>query len=577
MKKSYIRGIKRYGWIVLACVLIAALAGLAMVKLQKQVYQVSSTMYVVAGAPSNGFNATLSTNDSIGLANNYATEIMSRSVMAYVYKSDPQLQKRGYAADDLLADVVTVPSATSSTFLITASALNAADAAMMANDVANGFQSYILSQNQQQLTAERTSLQNQQAVALKQKSAIEGQLEALASNADPHFTVYQAELNDIIHTLDTVEGQLLALPTIASSNAVVIQQATAKDATLAVKTNLILALSVGIGLLVGILIMLLVIYLNNLLWSEEQVSEQLRMSYLGGLSKSQILREKPAQAEGQVLKELSDVCANLRLTGTLPGQWIAPQGAVLLITSPRDVEGKSTIATALAATLARGGCQTLIVDGNLRRPSTHLSLGLRGIGIGLSDVLGAGSGLEQAMQRTTVPNLWFLPAGTPMKAPSLLLEQKLPSMLSKLRKQVDIVVLDGPSVLVGAEASVLASISDGVVLVVDSRHERLSLLKRAKEVLDSLAHVPVGLLLNRFSQKGGNSYYAFTSPESGRGEEWRAIGLYAGGSNGSGNGQTPQPVPVVVPSVSGVAPAKTSLFDYTSTPTSQSRTEPWRS
>ncbi len=569
-------GIKRYGWIVIACALITALAGYAMVKLQKPVYQVSTTMYVVAGAPSNGFNATLSTNDSIGLANNYASEIMSRSVMDYVYKSDPQLQARGYAANDLLADVATVPSATSSTILITASALNAADAAMMANDVANGFQSYIQAQYQQQLTAERTNLQNQQTAALKQKSAVEGQLEALPSNTDPHFTVYNAELNDIIHTLDTLEGQLLALPTTATSDVVVIQLATPKDATLAVKTNLILALSVGIGLLVGVLIMLLVIYLKNQLWNEEQVSEQLRMTYLGGLSKSQILHEKPAQAEGQILKELADICANLRLTGTLPGQWAAPQGVVLLITSPRDVEGKSTIATALAATLARGGCQTLIVDGNLHRPSTHLTLGLRGAGTGLSDILGAGSDVEQAVQRTAIPNLWFLPGGTPMKAPSLLLEQKLPSVLSQLRKRVGVVVFDGPSVLAGAEASALASMSDGVVLVVDSRHERLSLLKRAKEVLDSLAHVPVGLLLNRFSQKGGNKYYAFTSPESARGEEWRASGLYADGGNGSGNGQTPQPIPVVVPQVSRVAPAKTSLFDYTPTPNSQPRTEPWR-
>ena len=335
MKKSYVMGIKRYGWIVLACMLIAALAGFAMARLQKQVYQVSSTIYVVAGAPSNGYNATLSTNDSIGLANNYATEMMSRSVMAYIFQSDPQLQKRGYTADDLLADVVTVPSATTSTILITASALNAADAAMMTNDVANGFQSYIQTQNQQQLTTERTNLQNQQTTALKQKSAVEGQLEALPSNTDPHFTVYQAELNDIIHTLDTVQGQLLALPTTASSNVAVIQLATPKDATLAVKTSLILALSVGIGLLVGVLIMFLVIYLNNLLWSEEQVSEQLSMTYLGGLSKSQILSEKPAQAEGQPLKELADICANLRLTDTLPGQWRAPRGSVLLITSPR--------------------------------------------------------------------------------------------------------------------------------------------------------------------------------------------------------------------------------------------------
>jgi capsular exopolysaccharide synthesis family protein len=577
---------KRYGWIVLACMLIAAIAGVAMLKVQKQVFQASSTMYVVTDTPSNGFNTTLATNDSIALANNYATEIMSRSVMEYIYSTDPQLKLRGYAPDDLLADVVTVPSATTSTFLITASALNSSDAALMADDVASGFQSYVQTQSQQQLTTERTNLQNQQNAALKQKAFYEGQLEALPSNTDPHYAVDNAELNDVIHTLDTLGQQLLALPTTATSNVVVIQLATARDATVAIKTNLILALSVGLGLLVGLLILFLVIYVKNPIWSEEQVSEQLGMTYLGSLSSSGKLAGKPALAEGQPLAELTDICANLHLTGTVPGPWRAPRGAIVLVTSPRDVEGKTTVAIALAAIMARGGCNTLLVDGNLGRPATHLPLGASP-GAGLSDVLRSGSGLEQVVQRTAVPNLWLLAGGAPVQAPALLLEQKMPGLLEQSRKSADIVVLDGPSLLGGAEASVLASMADGVALVVDARHDRLTLVKRAKEVLASLTHVPVGLVLNRFSHKRGNHYYAFVPPDRAGAEEWKPVPAPApgGSGNGSGNGHaaesqsliqaTVHRAPLQASVASAVKPAKTSLFDYTPIPPSQPGSGPW--
>ncbi len=232
-------------------------------------------MYVVADAPTNTFNPTLSANDSVGLATNYASQIISRSVMEYVYQSDPQIAQHGYGPEDLLANVITTPSTTASTILITASAVNANDAVLMANDVAKGFQTYTQTQNQQQLNTLRSNLQSQMATVEKQKSATEGAITALATTTDPHYAVYNAELNDEIHTIDTIQTQLLTLPATASSNIVTIQLATSKDAVPAVKSNLILAITAGLGLLIGTLIMLLVIYMDKRLQGGEQVREKL--------------------------------------------------------------------------------------------------------------------------------------------------------------------------------------------------------------------------------------------------------------------------------------------------------------
>src|SRR5205085_5032375 len=98
--------------------------------------------------------------------------------------------------------------------------------------------------------------------------------------------------------------------------------------------------------------------------------EKLGLAYLGGLSNDNQIKSAPKNPTGVTARELSDICANLRLTGVLPGQWKAPQGVVLLVTSPQVAEGKTTLAVTLAATLARSGDTSVVLDGNLREPST---------------------------------------------------------------------------------------------------------------------------------------------------------------------------------------------------------------
>jgi capsular exopolysaccharide synthesis family protein len=514
LKKRYLSKVKQYGWIVILCTCLAALIGYGVVKIQKPVFQASTTMYVIAGAPGNSFTASLTASDSIALATNYASQILSSSVMQYVYQSDPNLKNRGYGPGDLLADITTNPSATSSTFLVIASASNANDAALLANDVANGFVMYIQTQTQQQLTNLRTNLQNQLAAAEKQKSTIEANLLTVPSNTDPHFTVDNSELNDIYHTIDTLNQQLIALPASATSNLVVIQSATPQSATPVLKANVLMALTAGLGLLVGILIMLLVIYLDNRLQSEDQIREQLEMAYLGGIAQSKALQEHPTRLDDSAAQELADIGANLRLLGILPDRKKVSAAPVLLITSPQVSEGKITIATALATTMASTGNSVLVIDGNLQRPATHLPFGAINSKIGLSGLLKpvGNINIDEVVQRTNIPGIWLLSGGVAIGAYGLLLEQRLPALLTYLRKNVDVIIIDGPAVLSGSEASILASMAEGVALVVDARHDRLPLLLRAKEVLNSSTYVPVGVVMNRFRQRRHNHYYMTALP-----------------------------------------------------------------
>jgi hypothetical protein len=125
-----------------------------------------------------------------------------------------------------------------------------------------------------------------------------------------------------------------------------------------------------------------------------------------------------------------------------------------------------------------------------------------------------------------------------MEDSTLLLEQRLPGILAQLRKKTDWIIIDGPSLLSGAEASLLASMSDGVAMVVDSRHDKIALLLRAKAVLRSLTHTPVGVILNQLPQPKRNPYYAAVYTEDTANE-----GMLSGqkhSSNGNGHDVRPE-------------------------------------
>ncbi len=542
--KRYFSSIKQYLWIPFVCMLIAALGGFVLAKAQPTVYQVSSIMLVDVGAPGTTFSATGASSPSaagsLTTAANYSIEIQTRSVMQFVYQSDPKIAQRGYTADDLLADVVPVASTTSPTITITAISTSPRDGVLLANDVANGFQNYVQTQLQQHLDTLRGNLQSQITLLQAQNNKLEGQIQALNNPTDPRTATWTTDRNDIIHNLDALQSQLQSLPTTIHSDVFTVQQAELTDAQSGAKTSNVIAATAGVGLLLGLVIMLLLIFLDSRLRSEEQVKEKLGLAYLGGITSNKKLGQAPMSVKGTIVQDLVDIWANLHLTGVLENGLRAPHGAVLLITSPHSSEGKTTLTAAFSATIARGGGSVVVVDGNIRQPSTHLAFGIKPAGMGLSGLLRgtAQENVGDAVIRSNVPGVWLLPGGVAVEESAFLIEQKMPGILAQLRQKTDLVIIDGPALLNGSDASLLASMADGVALVVDVRHDKLPQLLRTKELLLSLTHTPAGVLMNRLSRRGRNHYYASVFPTSKEDyKDWVSVPASNGNGKVSANGE----------------------------------------
>ena len=169
------------------------------------------------------------------------------------------------------------------------------------------------------------------------------------------------------------------------------------------------------------------------------------------------------------------------------------------MTSPQPNEGKTCTSVNLAMALAQRGGSVLIIDGDLRKPGVARHLDLAN-DMGLSSLLTGAHGVDEALRNFgLVPNLWVLPAGpSPPNPAELLSSPTMEEVMRRLRLHFDHLVVDSPPALMVTDATLLSTLVDGVVLVVESDVTVRGALVRAQRVLESAG----GKIPGRSPQQG---------------------------------------------------------------------------
>jgi succinoglycan biosynthesis transport protein ExoP len=183
---------------------------------------------------------------------------------------------------------------------------------------------------------------------------------------------------------------------------------------------------------------------------------------------------------------------------------------VIMVTSARPQEGKTTTSINIAIVLAQKGVRVLLIDADLRRPSIHKTLGM-GPRSGLSNVLTGSATLEQTVATSPIlPNLFIMPAGTPPPNPAeLLASSNMRDLLEELREQFDHIVIDTPPTLSVTDAVVLSPRADATILVIRSGQTTKQALRRARDILTQVnAHI-AGVLLNAVDLTSPDYYYYY--------------------------------------------------------------------
>jgi len=181
----------------------------------------------------------------------------------------------------------------------------------------------------------------------------------------------------------------------------------------------------------------------------------------------------------------------------------------LLVTSAAPGDGKTTTAANLAAAHAEQGKRTLLIDGDMRRPSVHRNFNLPSV-VGLSNVLlGEVSWRDALVQTAALPHLYILPAGPPSRRASDLVGRGLAELLEEAAGEYDLVILDAPPLLGFAEPLQMATAVDGVLVVARAGKTSRKAVASVLATLTRLRAKVVGLVLNEVHKELSDSYYYY--------------------------------------------------------------------
>ncbi|MDP1560524.1 MAG: polysaccharide biosynthesis tyrosine autokinase, partial [Pirellulaceae bacterium] len=189
---------------------------------------------------------------------------------------------------------------------------------------------------------------------------------------------------------------------------------------------------------------------------------------------------------------------------------------VIQVTSPTPRDGKSTLATNLAITIAQSGKRVLLVDGDMRRPTLH-KLFKTEEKPGFSDLLVEQVSISEAIRETEIEGLHLLPCGVkPVQPSELLTSHRLPEVIAEFRNLYDMVIIDTPPVLVVTDACPIAAVVDGVICALRIKKNVRVSAERMVDMLRSLNANIIGVVVNGVGAHGTySSQYSYGAHQTG--------------------------------------------------------------
>jgi receptor protein-tyrosine kinase len=218
-------------------------------------------------------------------------------------------------------------------------------------------------------------------------------------------------------------------------------------------------------------------------WSQRQAQKD----NVDGLSEQLVTVLDPAAAASEAYRSLRTTLL-YAVANTPP--------AVILITSPGLMDGKSTTCANLAVVLAQAGKETLVIDGDLHKPSLHKIFGVPNVN-GMVNVLSDEYDLSE-MCTEPLPGLKILSTGPiPPNPTELLISGRLAHLIGQARQLFDYVLIDSPPTELVSDPMIIATQADAVMLVLNSEETSKASMHRAVHDLEAVGANVVGTVINK--------------------------------------------------------------------------------
>jgi capsular exopolysaccharide synthesis family protein len=318
--------------------------------------------------------------------------------------------------------------------------------------------------------------------------------------------------------------RLRTLRAAQGSNAQVIEPATVPGAPVSPNPRRNALLALILAMLAGIGLVILVDRMDRRLRDASEIEKLVGLPLLAVISKDAFPGGRPSHSHALAFQTLRDSLTYFNVDETL---------RTIAITSPLKGEGKTTVATHLAASLARANKDVILVDADLRKPQVGTRMGLHDESHGLSSVL-LGAPLEETLHELPSygSRLKILPAGPKPPNPSELIGSKrMSALLEELTELADVVVIDTPPLLVVSDAFPLLEQVSGTVGLARLDHTPRDAVQRMVEITTTAGGRVFGMVAT--GAKGGSLGYDYGY---GYLSEAPATGV---GSPGGENGSAP--------------------------------------
>ncbi|MEN1678231.1 MAG: polysaccharide biosynthesis tyrosine autokinase [Planctomycetota bacterium] len=231
---------------------------------------------------------------------------------------------------------------------------------------------------------------------------------------------------------------------------------------------------------------------NRKLNGPNQVDEGLGIRVIGTLPP--LSGRRQLDPSNPVVAQLTESIDSVRTA--LMHESTSKRRQVVLVTSAAAMEGRTTVASQLAASLARAGRRTLLIDGDLRRPSLH-SLFDVPLEDGLCEVLRAECDVADVVRPTHAEGLWLMTAGyCDADAVHALATDQAQPIFEKLRSEYDFIVIDGAPVLGLADSLLFGQHCDGAILSVLRDYTNLPKIKQSDDLLRGVGVQLIGSVVN---------------------------------------------------------------------------------